>query len=729
MNAYPLNTGIHDNTSLRSWYFDILESNGCEVSYFNCQGLVSSKLDEKTKEAYLNFVIDAHKRGFYACAQIPTNLYWGLEIPESEAQHDIDNKPLLLNDGGFYPSIASDIWRETLKDYTTLLIEECGFDWVTFEEPVFRVDIPGTNDKFYEKFKSMFPDFDYPKEKNNKPPYMRLQDAKSALIVDFCTDIAAHAKLTGARRVGFVFGAFAKYAESGGEKDSKFCDFSRIANLPNVDFVVSDFKPAEDYILSKKEGNELVADVQRYYTEVFLMNAGKDVLLVAQDNPALQKEADINAIKRAAAACVVASPGGFTYAYSPSSQEADKEYIDIISQAGSISSKLGGIRSLVALITSCSAACHAEPGYSKVVYNHAFSIARHIAFESHLPSALKFHANTLSQELELHPEVKVLVLEEHFPMSAEQMRVLRDWFESPGKHAIIAFGSGYGYSPSVNEPGNKPCSRALPGVFELIGIKQEEDQPQVVFNEPVDLRDVSRVRRSAFLGDDTNIGVTKVANVRRLFGSRANVLYEADVANEKIPIVAEWRDRKTLALFCGFGLSEVTAKSAEKAIRYALKEVDAPEPLLDSCTDGIVWNQNDNEYIVVANVSDKPASAIARTGRANLWDCKAQKLLPDKDPTIELEPNSFNSYRIVGRRSKFFDILGAIHLRRLIDGAGKAEIHILAGRSTILVLRTLPKDVLVDGRKCGTTYEESNGAYRVKLENCSQGERLITIRW
>jgi hypothetical protein len=197
----------------------------------------------------------------------------------------------------------------------------------------------------------------------------------------------------------------------------------------------------------------------------------------------------------------------------------------------------------------------------------------------------------------------------------------------------------------------------------------------------------------------------------------------------KIPVISEWKDRTTLAIFCGFGLDAETAEAAESAVRYALKETDNLPVMLTDCSDGLLWNMNKHGYIIISNLSDKPATAVGRPGRSMFWDCKRQKMLPEGDVTFTVEPHSFDVYRVVGRRSKFFDIQGISYLRSLVDGAGKADIEILAGKQTTLVLRASPKDITVDGKASTITQEVINDAYHVTLQQCPPGERRIGLKW
>jgi hypothetical protein len=250
-----------------------------------------------------------------------------------------------------------------------------------------------------------------------------------------------------------------------------------------------------------------------------------------------------------------------------------------------------------------------------------------------------------------------------------------------------------------------------------------------VSGKPIGLANASRVRRKAFLDGVAIPNLTKIANVRRVFGSRATVLYEASLDGMSVPVVAEYRDRSTLAVFCGFGLSHDTAEAAARAIGFAMSESGCPPPVLDSCSDGILWNLNKNDYLIIANTSDEPGRATVHIGRATLWDCREQKATPEGQTRLELAPHSFQFYRIVGRRSKFLDVLGASALRKLMDGAGRAEIDLVAGRETVFVLRNSPKEIQVDGKHSTITQEVKNGAYHITLQQCPPGERTIALRW
>ena len=733
MNALPVGPEHMAGADSRTRYFDDLERWGFDIAYCSFYATPFEDVVGKLKEAYSAFADEARKRGYPACIQIQSTVCAGDRVGIEEAQYDIANKPDKWGDNGFFASFSSDAWKDYLKELTTIFMRDYQFDYVVFEEPMYRVDIPGSKDRFYEKFTVEHPDVAYPEERAETPEYLLVQEAKAEALVDFYRDLTAHARAVGAGKIGIMPWFFIPTIENTPPGTlNPACEIGQLARISDLDFLVARMQPDNIYVDTMRTGDDMQKSPQLYYTEVMAHALGKD--LIAVNNPS-DEHTDHPAcplipfefFRDATLSSLAAAPCGFTRHWYGQNYGKDDSHMEVLAEAAKYASRLGQPVSPVAFVFSYSGTRHAQPLTYETVFPHYWALAKHMAFEAHLPM-LTFHADTLDQNLAEHPEVQVLVLDEHFPLSPEQMMAIRRWWEGRAKRSVVAFGAGLGFVSDVNSPGVQPCVRSFPGVFELIGLKQE-DRPQYESGQPLVLRDVSRIRRSAFLGDDTSLDIAKITNVRRVFGSRANVLYEADIEEEKIPVVAEWRDRSTLAVFCGFGLFPETVAAAEKAIRYALSEMDHPGWILDTCGDGILWNVNKNDFVVMSNLSDKKSGAVGRPGRAHFWDCREQKLLPDGDPQLDVEPKSFRVFRVVGRRSKFFDVLGASYLRGLIDGAGRAEIELCAGRTNVLVLRASPKEVRVDGRPCTITQEIVDGVYHVTLQQCPPGERRISLRW
>lgn len=730
MNTLPVGLEEIADPKLRSDYFKDLEKRGFDVAFSTFCADVYYSAAERFRQAYTEFAAEAHRLGYPVCIRIPTSIAGTARLGLEEAQYGKDNKPLTSGADAFVASPASDSWRRQIEELIVLFVRDLGHDWIAIEEPAYMVDVPGTKDRLSEKFAQRFPDARYPSSSDESPEYLMVQQAKADVVAEFCLGLAASAREAGAAKVGLVPQILLPAAQGkAGNIPRTACDPEQLIQADEVDFLISDIAPGKVYSGAVTPGKEAVRTPVACYVEVKAHSAGKPVLTVASpvwNGGAELVPADFQ--RDAILSVLAAGSSGFSGQDCGSKPVEDEAIISLLAEAGSYAGRLGQGYSPVAFVFSESGCRHAPPNDYGTVFRHYWAFANGVAARSHLPF-LTFRAGSLQQSLAAHPEVRVLVFEEHYPLTVDQMIVIRDWWQGPEKRAIVAFASGLGLSADPEFPGSRPCVRSLPGVLELIGLKQDLDQPVFEFDKPVSLTDVSRVRRSAFLQDKPDLRVKKVANVRRVFGSRASVLYEADIEDPKIPVVAEWKDRTTLAIFCGFGLDTDTAEAAELAVRYALKETDSSIDIVSDCSDGVLWSINKNGYIVMSNISDKKATAVGKPGRNTFWDCKAQKMIADGDAKFSIDPHSFAVYRVVGRRSKFFDIKGVSDLKSLMDGAGRAEIEILAGKTTTLVLRASPKEISVDGKASTISQQVINGAYHVTLQQCPPGERRIGLKW
>lgn len=733
MNALPVGPQRVLDAEARAKYFADLEKWGFDIPYNAYYAATHQQVVEDYKSAYADFAAEAHRRGYPACIQIQVTVNAGDRVGIEECQHDVDNNPDVREDGKCFASFSSRAWIDYLKELTSIFVTRYGYDFVVFEEPMYRVDIPGTKDPFYAQFTAAHPDIEYPKQRDETTAYLKVQEAKADALLAFCRELVEHAKSVGAKKVGVMPWFFIPTTENTPPVTlNPSCPINRIAQIPALDAIVVRMQPDNVYCDVMRTGDDWKTSAKLAYTEILAHALGKDVIAVnnptnehTQDRP--EPMVPIDFFRDYTISAVAAQPGGFTRHWYGKNYDEDKAHMDVLTDAATLSSRLGNPVGPVAFVFSYSGTRHAEPYTYETVFPFYWELAKRLQFESRIPM-LTFFADTLEDDLARHPEVQLLVLEEHFPLTPNQMMAISRWWQGEEKRSVVSFGTGLGFCADSDFPGLRPSSSSCPGVFELIGLKQEDD-PQFVSDDPIVLRDVSRIRRSAFLGDGMELPVNVIANVRRVFGSRATVLYEVDLPDAHVPVVAEWRDRATVALFCGFGLTEKTIDQAEKAIRYALREVGFAGFILDSCSDGIIWDANRHDYVVISNLSDKDGSAIGRPGRSNFWDCRERKLLPDGDIEITIAPKSFRVFRVVGRRSKFLDVLGATYLRRLIDGAGRAEIDLWAGKKTTLVLRASPKEILVDGKHSTVTQEVIDGAYYVTLQQCPPGERRVALKW
>ena len=733
MNALPVGPEQVATGEARSRYFEDLQQWGFDIPY---NAFYAHRFDDvvgRLRESYVEFAAEAHRRGYPAFIQIQSTVCAGDRVGIEEAQYNLDNEPDRWGENGFFASFSSDRWREYLKEITTLFVRDYGYDGVVFEEPMYRVDIPGTKDRFYEKFTEAFPGLEYPKSREESREYLRVQHAKAESLLRFYADLTAHAKQIGAKWVGVMPWFFIPTVENTPQGTlNTSCNIRSIAGIPDVDLIVVRMQPDNVFCGVMRTGDEMQSSPLLYYIEVMAHQLGKPIIAV--NNPT-DEHTDypscplipIDFFRDATLAALAAAPNGFTRHWYGQNYGRDDAHMQVLTQAAACTDRLGSPMAPAAFVFSYSGTRHAEPCTYETVFRHYWAIAKQLAFKTHLPM-LTFHAETLAEDLAAHPEVKCLIFEEHFPLTAGQIVALRSWWEGEERRAVVAFGSGLGFSADRNTPGPVPCAQAHPGLLEFIGLRQEHEA-QLVSDTPISLRNVSRVRRKAFLEGASVPGLKKIANVRRIFGSRAKVLYEADVKGTIVPVVAEYRDRQTIAVFCGFGLSHETAEAASRAVVFALRESGAGPLVLSSCSEGILWNRNKHGYLILANTSDEVGRAALSVRRAIIWDCRKQQAVPDEKVPLAVEPHSFGFYRVVKPRSKLLDVLGAAMLLGVTDGAGRADIELVAGRETVFVVRYPPKEVRVDGKRSSISQELKNGAYRVAVQDCPPGEHKITLRW
>ncbi len=728
MNALPVGPEQVATDETRTRYFENLERWGFDIACVSCGGLSYDDIVGRLHEPYAEFAKEARRRGFTPCIQVPATIAIGDRIGIEEAQYDSSNKPSRLDDGSFRASFASSAWKDYLKEITQYFVRRCGYAFVVFEDPVLVSDIPGPDDRFRARFAETYPGVRYPQNRAEVKEYLLVQQLKSDLLVEFFSDLVAYAKSIGAKKVGILPSLFAPTTENAPEgTTTAYCDTGWLASVAGLDCVIARLQPGHVIDGLVRTGDELATSPQLFYAEILAQSGGTDVIAISShlglpDGKNATKPVPADLYRDAALASIAAAPKGFIRL----SGVDDEPSMEVLAKAMDCAGRLGRPASPVAFVFSSSGTRHTSPLDHEGVWQRYWSLSKKMAFDARLPM-LTFSAETLDRDLAEHPEVKVLVFEEHFPLTIEQIVALRKWWQADIKRAAIAFGYGLGYSADPQSPGEVPCGEAFPGFMELIGLRWE-DEPQLETSAPVALKDVSRVRRKAFMSTQ-DLALTKLANVRRVFGSRATVLYETEVNGNAIPVVTEYRDRTTLAVFCGFGLDEQTSSVAVKAIQFAMAEVDCAPPVVGSCSEGIIWTSTKNGYLVIANLSDKEGQVTMTPGRATIWDCFGQKMLEELKPVATIAPHSFALYRVVGRRSKFFDIYGVSSLQRLQDGAGRAEIDLVAGRSTTFVLRASPREILVNGKSSSITQQVLNGAYHVTLQQCPPGEQRIDLRW
>ncbi|MGB9620265.1 MAG: hypothetical protein ACPL7K_07620, partial [Armatimonadota bacterium] len=433
MNALPVGPEQVATGEARSRYFQDLERWGFDIPYNAFYAHRYEDVRGRLRESYVEFAAEAHRRGYPAFIQIQSTVCAGDRVGIEEAQYNLDNEPDRWGENGFFASFSSDAWKEYLKEITSIFVREYGYDGVVFEEPMYRVDIPGTKDRFYEKFTAAFPDVAYPRSREESSEYLRVQQAKAESVISFYTDLAAHAKNVGARHVGVMPWFFIPTVENTPQATlNTSCNINAIVRIPDVDFVVVRMQPDNVFCNVMRTGDDMQTSPRLYYVEVMAHQLGKPVIAV--NNPT-DEHTDypscplipIEFFRDATLASLAAAPNGFTRHWYGQNYGRDDEHMQVLTEAAACTSRLGNPLAHVAFVFSYSGTRHAEPWTCETVFRHYWALAKQLAFQSNLPM-LTFHAETLAEDLAAHPEVKCLVFDEHFPLTPDQIVALKDWW-------------------------------------------------------------------------------------------------------------------------------------------------------------------------------------------------------------------------------------------------------------------------------------------------------------
>jgi hypothetical protein len=732
MNALPVGAERLKDEKSRARYFDDLVRWNFDVAYTAYYAQPLDQVIGDHKSAYIGFAEDAHKRGLPACVQIQSTLCHPSVLSLEEAQYHLDNSPDVLGDGRFFASFASQKWKDYLKELTRIFIEDYGYDWVVFEEPMYRVDIPGQQDHFYALYKEEYPDVDYPTARDETPAYLKVQKLKGDVLVRFYGELTAYAKSVGASKTGVMPWFFIPTIENTPEGTlNTSCDIGRIAALQGLDFLVVRMQPDNILAHTMRTGDDMEQSPLLYYPEV--MAHASDKPFMAVTNPVDEHTnypelplIPLQFFQKALLASMAAAPNGMTRHWYGQRYGEDTEHMKFMTEVNRFVSRLGNPVSKIAFLFSYRGGQHAEPCTYETAWQSYWALTRQLLFAEKLPMRT-LYADALASGLEANPELKVIILDERSPVSIGQSQILRQWWQAAPGRALVVFGGGRGLSADTDTPGEVTLAESFPSIVQAIGVKQRPERQVETGGGRAHLVHVSRQGRTAFLGPEIDVPVDSVANVERVFGSRGMTLYSEEASGT--PVIVENRVGETLAYFCGIELSHATARTAAMVVKYALQRLNAQPPTVEGSGAGLLWNSTRAGYTIVVNAEDAPARAVVAHNGNLMWDVINRDLLPRDTTSIDIEPMSFRLFRQVGKRSKLYDVADVVQIQSVSDGAGRADIRVLTRSKVSVLVKVEPRDVRVDGRLQRFAIVDIGTALELILDALTPGEHMITLRW
>ncbi|MEN6520104.1 MAG: hypothetical protein ABFD46_03000 [Armatimonadota bacterium] len=727
MNALP--TGpyeVADLAGLQQYFLDVERLN-FDIACNSCRSIPLKDITETFALPYRRFSSEAKLRGYKACVCINSIISCGDAVGITEAQYHLDNSPARLSDECFYASLASTAWRDYLKELTRLFVQDYGYTWIIFEDPAHCTDIPGTMDRFYERFLLDHPDVNYPKERSETPEYLKVQQLKSEVLLDFCRDLSNHAKSVGAEQVSVMPRMFIPDAGIAHEGTlNTCCESGRIAALPDLDFLTVRLNLDDIYAGNMRTGDEMERSPLICYAEILSHCVGKPVIAMIstskdckEDPAALQIPQEFT--DKALLASVAAIPNGLMAKWPGTA--IDKS--DFLPQLNRMLSRTGLQFTPVAFVISETGLRHSEPYSYETAWQFYWQIARHILYHEKQPM-LTLCAEALEENLSMNPQVRILLLEEHFPLARWQIDCLeRWWMDVPGR-SIIMIGSGTGFSADPDKPGLQPISESFPGLLEKLGIKQE---PPYTINIENGNRLLLKHRccdHSTLPPDEIELDGACIANIRRVFGSHNNVMYSD--SNDR-PVITKWSSGNSLGFFCGLD-SRSAAPIAAWLIRYALHAHKKPlSPVTSSDDSMVLWNGTRDGYIIAANCTDDPAGLTICRPPYAYWDIIEQRLIRESKVELKMPPSSIGAYKWTSKTAKLYDVLHAIHIKSIASGAGRAEITLTTSPKTAFVVRNEPREIQVDDSITQFKVEHCSPFCIVKPVGVKPGDHVITLRW
>jgi len=708
MNVLPTSPENVKTSEDLDQYFRDLKRWNFEVAYNAFYAFPMKTTRKVYAPRYREFVRRAHDLGIPACVQIQSTIAHLDDVPISEAQYYADNTPHTYEHFPghgrkfFFASFASVAWRGFLERLTHFF-RECGFDWVVFEEPMVRVDVPGRRDRFYSIFSSRYPHAPYPTRQDETASYLLVQRCKREVLIDFYDALSRHAKTLGFEQVGIMPWFFAPTHENTPyESWNPCCDLGRLTHLKAMDFVVVRMQPdnvhAQAMIAATGESLPRLG-----YLEVLAHARGKPLIAVNNPTDEHRRFNDTSDtllpyefFARYTLSAFAAAPAGMTRHWYTKDYGRDERHMDLIARLNPFYGRLGRVAAPVAFVMSDEGMSHALPRPWREAWRTYWNFARPLLFNDGVPF-LTLSAGTLAQTLKSLPQIRFIVLSEYFPISQDEVEFLRKWLAKSSSRRLIYFGSRNGYR---HEHGTLYADfRNLPPEqVELFGLSSRVPLTTALNDAALRLDFAGSDPADAFLGATVVVpsegGYARPRDASWLPGATTEILYRAADEN-KTPLI--WRSRiekRGEAIFVGLSLDgsgEVFPLS--KFLRAAAGS-KLRRPILADFSHGLLWNTTSNGYMVVSNPSPEPQSFKLRAGKWAWWDSRERKIVNSSAPQT-MPALDFCVLRRLNHNDLFVDVEGALLLEKIVQ---KGRRLILRGRfapMTRLWLRDAPKAIKV----------------------------------
>ena len=721
---------------MKRWNFD--------VAYTAFYAFPMAELKGPFQKPYQDFARTAHENGCPACVQIQSTVGFLDDVGIENSQYYTDNTAFLYQHykrygkKNFFGSFAAPGWLRYIQSITEIL-RSYGFDWVVFEEPMFRTDIPGTKDKLYERFQKEWPGLDYPSRQDESVAYIRLQELKSRVLEEFYATLCAFARKVGFEKIGIVPWFFVPTFENTPmETWNTCCHIGKLTFLEDLDFIVVRMQPDNVYAEATiASGGESIPQIS--HLESLAHNLGKPIISVNNPtNEHIIQSADTSYnllpydfFARFTLAAVAAAPHGMTRHWYGKDYGRDEKHMELMTKTNPYLTRLGSPVSSVAVVFSYDAMNRTVPRPWTETWKSYWFIAHRLLYRERFP-VLTFFDGTLAESLKRHPETKVLIFNEYFPLSEREIKLVEGWLESDPEHRLLYLGARNGYRHQPDALYHSFQHRP-PELLRLFGC--DTDHPIRTFSpgELIRLEYTPKNAQLAFLGEFPEIRCCSLGIPRLNPDANLEILYSSPQTDSRLsPVIFRNRTKSGgYALFVGLSTDGTDNDLPLRRIIDFLLEDDennnAKRLLVERATPGILWNRTANHFVIVCNCYDQPGRYdLLCRDECLVWDLKNRAFVSLRRD-IPLSPLDFHVFRIVEEHNRLLDVEGQICLYCVKEETNSIRISGYFTRSLTITLLEPPSRTLLGQKELTYTLNQEGKICTITVDVEDKGDAEITL--
>ncbi len=731
MNPLPTAPEAVANSALRDRYFRDLKRWGFNVAYNAHYAYPLSAVQGQYRTIHEPFTRQAEQEGVPACVQIQSTVADTEDIPLRESQFYFNNTLQTykhhshIGTLNFFASFASARWRKHLKRLVDIYYEY-GYRWVVFEEPMFRVDLPGTKDRFHEAFRKRYPGIKYPERHTESEAYRRVQVFKQDLLIEFIDDVCSYAKKIGFEKAGVMPWFFSPTHENTPEETwCSSCDLGRVHHLDSVDFIVVRMQPDNIYggAMTEQDG---VALPWLSYLENLAHQGGKPIIAVNNPSnehlPAGSEDYWVlpdEFFSRYTLAAAAAAPAGMTRHWYGKNYGRDLKAMALYEKINPLLTRLGGASSPLGLVYSYRGLIHAMPRSAKQLWTPYSHLAGELLYESKVPF-LTLYADSLRKGLERAPELRTLVIFEEYPISPEEIALLRRWVSAGDDRNLVLFARGRGQAYDL-ERNPFDYSELPPELVELFGLRVDR---------PFRLTGCGETARIEFAGSNPKDAFLGKAFDWRCYGWGSGAFkksksLEVIYADQRtgIPVITRLNYPKGgKAWLIAQGLEGPRGNFPFAEFLRNLSE-DGPEPFprVESSSD-VLWSQTRNRFLVASNTSPEPGWMKIEGCQGDFWDVQRKRFESKPDAKKTLAGSEIRLYRLVEKDDPILDVEGQVFLGAITLAGKRVRIEGYFRRTTRIRIRRAPVQIRWQGAEQPFQIKRQRGYLEIELELDRPGE-------